>query len=90
MPSGADSAPLDASSCTIGLVACRYGVRLVVLQSSVRDSVQVVAGLHGLAGSVLTHQTIRRAPNQRCFECHSNAIQVPMLHTCLEGTRPSS
>ena len=63
MPSGADSAPLDASSCTTGLVACRYGVRLVVLQSSVRDSVQVVAGLHGLVGSVLTHQAIQHAPN---------------------------
>ena len=90
MPSGANSTPLDTSLCTTGLVACRYGVRLVMLQSSVRNSVQVVAGLHGLAGSVLTHQTIRRAPNQRCFECHSNAIQVPMLHTCLEGTHPSS
>ena len=38
-PSGADSAPLDASSCTAGLTACRCGVRLVVLRSSVRDSV---------------------------------------------------
>jgi hypothetical protein len=38
-PSGADLAPLDASSCMAGLAACRRGVRLVVLQSSVRDSV---------------------------------------------------
>ena len=38
-PSGADLAPLDASSCTAGLAACRCGVRLVVLRSSVRDSV---------------------------------------------------
>ena len=38
-PSGADSAPLDASSCMAGLAACRCGVRLVVLRSSVRDSV---------------------------------------------------
>ena len=38
-PSGADLAPLDASSCTAGLAACRCGVRLVVFRSSVRDSV---------------------------------------------------
>nr|POE44765.1 hypothetical protein CFP56_77860 [Quercus suber] len=25
IPSGANSAPLDASSCTAGLAACRYG-----------------------------------------------------------------
>ena len=36
MPSGVDSAPLDASS---GLAACFCGVRLVVLRSSVHDSV---------------------------------------------------
>ena len=38
-PSGADSTPLDASPCMAGLAACRCGVRLVVLRSSVRDSV---------------------------------------------------
>ena len=38
-PSGVDLAPLDASSCTTGLAACHCGVRLVVLRSSVRDSV---------------------------------------------------
>ena len=33
------------------------------------------------------HQTVRRAPNQRCFERRSDAIRVPVLHTYLEGTR---
>ena len=89
-PSGADSTPLDASSCMAGLVACRCGVHLVVLQSSVHDSVWVVAGLLGLASSMLAHQTVRYAPNQRCSEHHSNAIQVPMLQTYLEGTHPFS
>nr|POF09236.1 hypothetical protein CFP56_18109 [Quercus suber] len=38
-PSGADSALFDASSCTTNLAMCRCGVHLVVLRSSVRDSV---------------------------------------------------
>lgn len=28
--------------------------------------------MHGLAGSVLAHRTVRRAPNQRCFERRSD------------------
>ena len=39
MPSDVDLVPLDASSCKVGLVACHCRIRLVVLQSSVCDSV---------------------------------------------------
>ena len=52
----------------------------------------MVAGLHGFAGSVLAHQTIWRAPNQRCSKRHSNTILVDSFlvdapHEALAGPR---
>ena len=46
------------------LVACHDVVRLVLFWSSVRDGVLVMAGLYGLAGSVLVYHTILHAPHQ--------------------------
>ena len=46
--------------------------------------------MHGLAGSMLAHRTIRRALNQRCFKRRSDAVRVPVLHTCLSRSATAS
>ena len=65
MPSSADSVPLGCFLMLLAsLMACHDMVRLVVFWSSVRDGVWVMAGLYGLAGSVLVYHTILHAPHQ--------------------------
>ena len=59
MPSSADSVPLGCFLMLLAsLMACHDMVRLMVFWSSVRDGVWVMAGLYGLAGSVLVYHTI--------------------------------